>query len=99
MLHVLDVVMLGKVVGFLPLSYITAARAGKQVATCLTRWYASCLSRLHHSSKSWQGSGNMLSSTDEPMSPHGVGPWPWQECKICWQPSGYAMYDRPITTE
>ncbi len=41
----------------------------------------------------------------EPMPPHGVGP-SWGRAlvsagliKLCWQPSGYAVYNRPFTTK
>ena len=33
------------------------------------------------------------------MTPHGVGPQSQQDLNLCWLPSGYASYNKPITTK
>ena len=39
---------------------------------------------------------NALSKLQEPMAPQGQGISLSRTCNLCWQPLGYALYNRPI---
>jgi len=49
----------------------------------------------------WQTAIRLLDGQIDmwPQEPMGYGLSPGRNANLCWQPSGYVMYSRPITTE